>query len=122
MSLTYDTPLKLLALEKGFVVLPNETYGQATIGPYESATTFNAFPFPDSKATAGEYLLQAGESCLGRAQMEDLSLRPKSVVSVPGMDEGTCSVMVVDREYENGFTMKVGNGSMFIPYRTVPWV
>lgn len=45
--------------------------------------------------------------------MEDLSLRPKSILSVPGINEGDCRVSVVEREYEGGFLVRVGNGSMF---------
>lgn len=59
------------------------------------------------------YLLESDGNCLGRAEAEDLSLRPKSIISVPGLNDGVCKVMVVEREYEGGFTMRVGNGRMF---------
>lgn len=32
---------------------------------------------------------------------------------MPGLNDGVCKVMVVEREYEGGFTMRVGNGRMF---------
>ena len=88
--------------------MSNEPYAQATVGPIEHATIFHPTAIERS---GNHYLLESNGNCLGRAQIEDMSLRPKSVITVPGPDQGSCHVLV--QEADGGsYKLDIGSGSM----------
>lgn len=102
-------PFKLHALGQGWVSMSNEPYAQARIGPIQQATVFR--PTPIERSGGNHYLLESNGNCLGRAQIEDMSLMPKSVITVPGPDQGRCHVLV--QEMDSGtYKLDIENGRM----------